>query len=177
MKKLSEINEGFWKDGIKRAKSNEKRIEDITEFDKYIETIEWVDMGDSEYLYAKFDYDEMFSMEDLSKLKLPEGISIATTEEINIVRINATLYLSGRGEYLVCQSDDGKTIYFNKPTYMTSSMYACSVTEESKRMMRMSPYIISSDMPYLKHAGAMNVFLDCNAGRKKTVFIKLIKLK
>lgn len=44
MKKLSEINEGFWKDGIKRAKTGALRKEDI--INSNINNFKEIDLGD-----------------------------------------------------------------------------------------------------------------------------------
>ena len=50
MKRLSEINEGFWKDGIKRAKSGETRIEDGVK----------LEIGTSIFVKnRKYDYDSL----------------------------------------------------------------------------------------------------------------------
>ena len=82
IKKFNEwISEGLWAKGIERSKTGEKRMGDLTEFDRYIETIKWVDMGHPDYLFAEYDYagDEITGAV-FKNLKFPKGISIMNSE-------------------------------------------------------------------------------------------------
>ena len=65
-------NEGLWSSGMKRAENDEKRLEDmgiLNSFQKYIQTIEWVDLGDDFYEFAKVDYKEMISMNEFKEIR------------------------------------------------------------------------------------------------------------
>lgn len=74
------INERLFKSSIDRIKSGEKRAEDKTEFEDYINEIEWVDMGHPEYLFAKYDYYNPLSINDIINTKYPDNISICPKE-------------------------------------------------------------------------------------------------
>ena len=95
------ISEGLWNKGLNRTKSGEKRIEDITEFDRYLSNdIEWVDINHPYMLFAKFDFDKPLSYNDISKIKLPTGIHIIDEELYEWIKVN-------------CKNIDGKTINDN----------------------------------------------------------------
>ena len=71
------VNEGLWAKGIERSKTGEERIENTNpQFEKYLESIEWMDMGLKDKLYAKFDFNEGMSINQIKNLKLPEGVEI-----------------------------------------------------------------------------------------------------
>lgn len=123
VKKFEEfISEGFWKDGIKRAKSNTKRLEDKSEFDRYIETIEWVDMGHPNCLYAKYDfgtYDDFFKEEKFSLIEvlniqksLPEGITTMNIDELLEIKYNCYLSSSHSNLCAATHKKSDNEIYF-----------------------------------------------------------------
>lgn len=56
---LLNLTEEYFKD--------EKRSEDMTEFDKYLDEVEWVDLGHPKYLFAKKDFCEDYTQEYDSK--------------------------------------------------------------------------------------------------------------
>lgn len=70
MKKLSQIDEGFWKDGIKRSKSGEQREED--KHHTNIEELKPVDIG-VEFYFADVDFCDAgefyFNHEDMLNYK------------------------------------------------------------------------------------------------------------
>ena len=72
------INEGLWSSGMKRAENDERRQENKTVIDDYLKSIEWVDMGHPDVLFAKTDYKNDLSLDDIEKIEanLPEGVSI-----------------------------------------------------------------------------------------------------
>ena len=75
------IEEGLWSKGIDRSKSGEKRLGDITDFDKYVPTIKWVDMGHPEYLFAEYDFEKRgMTANEIEHLKLPEGVSMMSSD-------------------------------------------------------------------------------------------------
>ena len=91
-----EVSEGFWKDSIRRSQSGEKRIEDLTEFDKYFKNIEWVDMGHNKVLFAKYDFnygaktaDDLLSCAEIDKIykSLPDDVEIMNASQLNWLKI------------------------------------------------------------------------------------------
>ena len=68
------INEQLWSKGIERSKTNKKRIGDLSEFDKYIKNIYWVDLNHPDILFAEIDFDEGLSINDILNLTLPNNI-------------------------------------------------------------------------------------------------------
>ena len=83
MLKLSQIEEGLWNKGLNRTKSGEKRLGDITELDKYIDNVTWVDLGHKEYLFAKLEYNELFTVEDILNMSFPKDIKFMDYDLFN----------------------------------------------------------------------------------------------
>ena len=67
------INERLFKKSIDRVKSGEKRTEDLTEIDYYINEIEWVDLGHPDYLFSA--HDKKFKIIDILDYKWDEKIN------------------------------------------------------------------------------------------------------
>lgn len=70
----------LWNKRIQKEKSGVKRIEEKTDLDIFLESVEWVDLG-HDVLYSKFDFPvdkELLSINDLQELikNLPTDISI-----------------------------------------------------------------------------------------------------
>ena len=71
------MNEGLWSKGVNRSQTGEERIENTNpQFERYLQNIEWMDMGTKDKLYAKIDFSEGMSINQIKNLKLPEGVEI-----------------------------------------------------------------------------------------------------
>ena len=97
------LKEGLWSKGLERAQSGERRIEDRTIVDRfmdYIKTIEWVDMS-NEFYYAKYDFPEMLCVEDIIEIekKLPNDIYMAGNKEYAFIQNTCVAEMS--------KNDDG----------------------------------------------------------------------
>ena len=119
VKKKGHLDEGLWSAGMKRVENGEKRQEDITKFDKYLPTIEWVDMGHPDYLYAKYDFQEGMLAEEIYNLQLPEGIHIMTREDYKAIKFGnkRKIYTSSiegleNKQFILTSKKGGKTICF-----------------------------------------------------------------
>ena len=64
-----------------------KELEDITDINEYIDTVEWVDMGHPKYLFAKYDCEKYFDINDIKKIIeiLPQNIKIAGKREFDFL--------------------------------------------------------------------------------------------
>lgn len=104
MKKLSQINEGMWKSGINRAKSDEERLED--KLNTNIKTLKTVDMGSNagvNVLFAdqdleidgrtSFTYDEMKSYIPYIE---KQGWRIPTYDEMHSFFMNCLITINYR---------------------------------------------------------------------------------
>lgn len=95
------INEGFVNKTLKRVRTGEKRLGERTPFDDYIPTIEWVEMGHPDYLFAKDDFieDELMTIDEIRKLKLPDGIEIVDEDTFRYLFDTTKYTLSKKGVY------------------------------------------------------------------------------
>ena len=125
VKKFEEfINEGFLSKTYDRYRTGERRIEDRTVVDRfmdYITTIEWVDMS-SGFLYAKYDFPEMLCVEDIIEIqkKLPKDIYMAGYKEYEFIKrtCNAEMSENNDGEPCIDEisgefEDDDHFVSFN----------------------------------------------------------------
>ena len=113
------LNEGLWSKTLNRGRTDNKRLEDRNpQFEKYFETIKWVDMGHPDYLFAEYDYpgDEITGFV-FKNLKFPKGISIMNSELYNWLLNTTTKYtiLGKPGEkyYQRTSKITNEPIYFN----------------------------------------------------------------
>ena len=110
------INEGLWSSGMKRAETNSKREEDVSEFERYLRDVEWVDLGHPDFLFAKKDFRPV--LHDEIKLidteLLPDNIGIITLEAYQeickncntIKENNKYKYISDKtNEYIIFEDD------------------------------------------------------------------------
>lgn len=163
------VNEGMWKSGVERAKSGEKRIEDMSDFEKYLNHVEWMDIGHEEYLFAKYDiYEEpnanyyedtrnnfLFSIVEIKDIEksLPKGVYIMNDDDIEWIKENG--YIGSNG-HTVCASygtKNKKFIYFSKPInpYFLCSLkidedtqyVACKTLIGNQREIRTGHYSIN----------------------------------
>ena len=81
------INEQLWSKGVERSKSSKKRLQDKTIFDEYLKTIEWVDMGHDEYLFAKEDMPEILNLNQIKDFinTKPDNIHFMNKKLINFL--------------------------------------------------------------------------------------------
>lgn len=114
---------GMWKSGIDRVKSGDKRLEEMTPFERYFKDIEWVDMGNPDVLYALNDFplnyensfSELLSIDEINNIKLPDDVSIITKANIKWLKDNCDVGLTKFGQKMVgCMSKiNGRQIFFN----------------------------------------------------------------
>ena len=93
---------GLWSNGMKRSESGEKRLENMTPFERYLKDVEWVDLG-HDVLYARFDYpldyltneESLMSVEDIKEILdvLPEDISIMNKNHVKFLQDNCKITL------------------------------------------------------------------------------------
>lgn len=120
IKKFEEyIQEGLWSKGIERSKSGEIRKGDRTDFEKFIDTIEWVDIGHPDYLFSKFDFYEGILPDELFNLKLPNNIKYMDNQDLKWLKKNTSLTHKSLTlpEYDYCKviefKSDSESVYFN----------------------------------------------------------------
>lgn len=131
VKKFDEfISEGLWAKGVKRSQTGKRRGEDITEFDKYIKEIEWIDMGHPDVLYAMLDYplikkidneDVMLSIDDIKDIinNLPEDVSIMNRKQIEYLKKNTEISTDTKYEKkgddhpnkIICKNEHGEILF------------------------------------------------------------------
>ena len=129
------VYEGFLSKTLGRTKSGQKRLEDSTDFDIYVNSdeIEWVDMGHPKYLFAKYDYEKPFDVKDIEGIikRLPKNIKIAGKKEFDYLTQNCKYftdylpqtdtfvfkYMSNQKDVVCCKvSKILGTPYFNRVT-------------------------------------------------------------
>ena len=192
------IKEGFWKSSINRSKSGEKRLEDITPFERYLKDIEWVDMGYS-CLFAKYDFpldykisdENLWSIEDLTNLNLPEGIGVMGANEVKFLTKNAGIELihddtvDYRNQYeSVKLSANGNEIFFhihpwNTP-YGKCSYVLPHIVKSTPNELNVQNMTVYSKEPHLSIAPNLLIRTDGSDDvryKKKMFTIKLIKKK
>ena len=113
------IEEGFMTRSLNRSKSDStKRLQNKTPIDDYIKTIEWVDLGHDDLLFAKLDYGydkfhdyELLSIEDINKImsNLPSDVSVMNNENFSWLKENCVFLseneikvTSGINNYTTC---------------------------------------------------------------------------
>lgn len=133
MKKLSSINEG-WGTLVRRDLTDEVRDEERIEFDEYLKGVEWVDLGNRNVLYAKYDIvpdiwrkredERLLSYDDIKNLRLPQGVSIITNSQVQWLEKHCDMNVettvgsipSHRYPWCVkCSREGYGEIYFNTP--------------------------------------------------------------
>lgn len=169
---------GFWKSGIKRTS---KREEDKTYIDRYIETIEWVDIGNPDYLFAKYDFnDSEFSVEELLNTEYPKGVGLMNSDEFYYVKENCELFLADKGNYVGCEADNGETIYFNlRPKDdILKRMYLFKITDNKDyNATKAYMFLTSPDEPYLHNSNSMSFSKKSKDYKLKSFNTKFIKRK
>ena len=136
MLKLSQIEEGLWNKGLNRTKSGEKRLGDITELDKYIDSITWVDLGHNEYLFAKLESNELFTVEDIINMNFPKDIKFMDydlfnwifeySDKIRSTRIDGNNFFQNEVE----SHRTGEIIYFIKTELMN---YVVNIEQQNNQ--------------------------------------------
>ena len=141
VKKFNEfIEEGFLSKTISRSKSGEKRLGDITEFDKYLKTVEWVDIGHPKYLFAKYDCEKYFDVKDIENIinELPKNIKIAGKKEFDyLTKCDCTIDKDPKTKLPIFK--------YSSPNQKEDMVY-CIVPENSVSLMYLNK--IFSVMPY-----------------------------
>ena len=116
VKKFNEfIEEGFLSKTINRSKSGEKRLGDKSPIDNYLKNIEWVDLGHREYLFAKLDFEDRFTTEELLQIKksLPNGIKMLTRSQHTWLKKKCLLNENKKDGVTFTSEINGEKIYFN----------------------------------------------------------------
>lgn len=92
IKKFDEfIKEGFIGKTLDRYKSGEKRTENITKLDRFIENeIEWVDMGHPDYLFGQIDcLDYTMNGKEIENLKLPKDVEYLNPDVMDWIELHS----------------------------------------------------------------------------------------
>ena len=174
------LYEGFLSKTINRAKTGERRIEDLNEFDEYLRTgIEWVDMGHPKYLFAKYDYEKYFDVKDIEDIIriLPKDIKVAGKKEFDYLTQNCKYfadylpqtdtfifkYMSNQKDVVCCKvSKILGTPYFNRVTSQVDDKFV------NIRFYEFNKYKIP-------HTGVTRTLYSTQTS--KSLSIKLIKEK
>ena len=92
----------LWSKGLERAQSGDKRLENKSPFERYLDEVEWVDLG-HDVLYARNDYPldyrtnegSLISLDDIEGIvhELPENISIMNKNHIKWLQDNCKIVL------------------------------------------------------------------------------------
>lgn len=136
----------FWKSGINRAKTGEKRLENTTPFERYLKDIEWVDLGNPDVMYALNDFPlnenlDLLSINDIREIKdsLPEGFAIMTKSNVKWLKDNCEVGLTKFGSRMIgCMSKlNGYQIFFNiyESEEKQNALYFIKYLENENRIM------------------------------------------
>lgn len=140
---------GFWRTGIERGKTGEKRIEETTPFERYLKDIEWIDLGNPDVMYAMNDFpidyensnNDLLSINDIRELKLilPEDVAIITKANIKWLKDNCNVGLTKFGPQMIgCMSKlNGYQIFFNvyEGDEKRNALYFLKYLESENRIM------------------------------------------
>lgn len=119
----------LWSKGIDRSKSGDKRLENKSPFERYMDKIEWVDLG-HDVLYARWDYpldyktnNECLSLNDIKNILeiLPNDISIMNKNHVKWLQDNCKIIkyqddddkLTGLITSICCVCKSYEYIHFN----------------------------------------------------------------
>lgn len=176
-----------------RHKKGEKRQEDKSLFEVYLDKVEWVDMG-HDVLYAKYDFpieDGLLSIEDIEMIieKLPKDIFIMNKNQFKWIQDNCKIIKYQDDEFkkskiissICCVNEQlNECIHFNLPLNMSNqsityfikniptTMDYCFLIEENQIGPKKFPsYLGTTKRNYL-----MKTDKD-----KKLYNIKVVKLK
>lgn len=178
---------------ITRSKTNNKRLENKSPFERYLEKVEWVDIG-HDVLYAKHDFpieDGLFSLEDIEIISenLPKDIFIMNKNQYKWIQDNCKIIKYQDDEYknskitssICCINEQlNECIHFNLPLNMsdqsityyiktiTSTMDYAFLVEENQ----VGPKKFPSYLGTTKRKHVLKTDKD-----KKIYNIKIIKLK
>lgn len=99
----------LWKRGIERSKTGEKRLENKSPFEIYLDKVEWVDLG-HDVLYAQFDYPLDYTTNEDSLLSLGDIIDIMNVlpPDITIMNKNHVKWLQDNCHIVLHQDIDEK---------------------------------------------------------------------
>ena len=128
------IEEGFLSKTINRSKSDNFRIEDdtvVNRFLRYTKTIEWVDMGNSLVLFAKQDFDEPLSINNILDIihELPNDIE---TLNSSISTYLHKLDMNKKDDVFIL-SHDGNEIFLKSMQYVTDDLKFRKITNTNTK--------------------------------------------
>ena len=128
---------GLWSKNVERSQTGEKRLENKSPFERYLEKVEWIDLG-HDVLYPLYDFPLDYTTNEGSLISLDdiEGIISVLPEDITIMNKNHVKWLQDNCKIALCQEKEEKErglmtsiccvnpknhefIYFNLDMYST----------------------------------------------------------
>ena len=93
---------GLWSKGIERSQTGDKRLECKSPFQRYLDKVEWVDLG-HDVLYARYDFPldyttnegSLISLNEITDIiiELPEGITLMNKNHVKWLQDNCKIVL------------------------------------------------------------------------------------
>lgn len=184
---------GFLSKTYERYITGEKREEDKTPMDRYLESIRWVDLGHDDFLFAMYDFplnyldesSELLSLVDLEHIQqnLPEGVYVLSKGLIKWIQDNCVVMRNVKRNTdittsIVCASKiTANEIHFN--------IDVCNKSKTSKYFLKKKDvvnnfqHIEINEIGPKKFPSYLGTTKEIPVGttEEKTYMIKLVKLK